>query len=317
MEQENNTVYAQPAADKATPERIVIMTGATSGLGLHAVQHIAALSDTKIIIGARGSGQAVPGGVEVIPLDLASLSSVREFADMVTRRLGDARIDILVLNAGRQGSNNERRSADGYELTFAVNHLSHYLLARLLLPYMADHGRVVITTSDTHDPAITPIAPKTLEPQELAHPTKNGFGTGVRAYAASKLCNLLTAQSFAVLDEVKARQITVIAFNPGFTGGTSLGRESSPASRVFVTILIHTVFRLVGLFRPEYVMGKPERAGEALAEVVLGTVTLPAGRIYISLVKGKPTFPDPSELAGSLDARDRLWRESAAMTGIG
>ena len=80
---------------------------------------------------------------------------------------------------------------------------------------------------------------------------------------------------------------------------------------------MRTVFRLVGLFRPEYVMGTPERAGEALADVALGVVTPPNGRIYVSLVMGEPTFPDPSELARSRDARDRLWRESAAMVGIG
>jgi NAD(P)-dependent dehydrogenase (short-subunit alcohol dehydrogenase family) len=182
---------------------------------------------------------------------------------------------------------------------------------------MADHGRLVITTSDTHDPAVTPIAPKTLEPHTLAHPSKNGAGSGVRAYAASKLCNLLTAESFAAQDEVKACQISVIAFNPGLTGGTSLGRDSSRARRAFVTLLMRTVFRLVGLFRPEYVMGTAERAGEALAKVSPGAVTRPPGRIYVSLVKGELTFPDPSELARSRDAQDRFWRESAAMVGIG
>lgn len=302
--------------NQAKRQRVVVMTGATAGLGAHAVRHIASQTDTRVIIGARGSGRTAPLGIEVIPLDLASLDSVREFSEAVMRQLGDARIDVLILNAGMQTSNNERRSADGYELTFAVNHLSHYLLARLLVPHMADHGRLVITTSETHDPAVTPIAPKTLEPQVLAHPSKNGFGTGIRAYSASKLCNLLTAQSFAALDEIKARQITVIAFSPGLTGGTSLGRDSSRVMRAFVMFLMHTVFRLVGLFRPEYVMGTPERAGEALAEVSLGAITPPRGRIYISLVKGKPTFPDPSELARSRDAQDRLWRESAAMVGV-
>jgi hypothetical protein len=108
----------------------------------------------------------------------------------------------------------------------------------------------------------------------------------------------------------------VIAFSPGLTGGTSLGRESPRAMRAFVILLMHTVFRLVGLFCPEYVIGTAERSGEALAEVSLGTVTPPPGRIYISLVKGEPTFPDPSELARSRDAQDRLWRESAAMVGV-
>ncbi|RWA72355.1 MAG: SDR family NAD(P)-dependent oxidoreductase [Mesorhizobium sp.] len=292
------------------------MTGATAGLGAHALQHIASEPGTRVIIGARGGGRSEPRGVEVLPLDLASLASVREFADTVARQLGDARIDVLVLNAGMQTSSTEERSADGYELTFAVNHLAHYLLARRLLPLIADLGRLVITTSETHDPAVTPIAPRTLDPRALAHPSRNGFGAGVRAYAASKLCNLLTAQSFAALDEVKARQITVIAFSPGLTGGTSLGRDSTPARRAFVMFLMNTVFRLVGLFRPEYVMGTAERSGEALAEVSLGVVTPPRGEIYMSLVKGEPTFPVPSELARSRDAQDRLWRESAAMTGI-
>jgi NAD(P)-dependent dehydrogenase (short-subunit alcohol dehydrogenase family) len=302
--------------DQSKPQRVVVMTGATAGLGAHAAQHIAAVPGTRVIIGARGS-RTVPHGAEVLPLDLASLDSVREFADAVTRRIGDARIDVLVLNAGMQTSNTERRSAEGYELTFAVNHLAHYLLARLLLPRIADHGRLVITTSDTHDPAITPIAPKSLEPQPLAHPSNAGFGSGVRAYAASKLCNLLTAQSFARLDEVRARHITVIAFNPGLTGGTALGGDSSRARRAFVTLLMNTVFRLVGLFRPEYVMGTAERSGRALAQVCLGVITPPLGRIYVSLVRGGPTFPDPSELARSRDAQDQLWRESAVMVGIG
>ncbi|WP_432192530.1 SDR family NAD(P)-dependent oxidoreductase [Streptomyces sp. bgisy027] len=296
-------------------QRVVVMTGATAGLGAHAVRRIAAQPDTRVVIGARGSG-TVPPGAEVLPLDLASLDSVRAFADAVARTLGDARIDILVLNAGVQNAATEKRSAEGYELTFAVNHLAHYLLARLLLPLMADHGRLVITTSSTHDPANTPIAPKTMEPQALAHPSESSFGSGVRAYSSSKLCNLLTAQAFAALDEVVLRRISVVAFNPGLTGGTSLSRDSSRMRRAFLTFLMRTVFRAVSLFKPEYVMSTAERSGELLAEVALGHVTPPPGRLYVSLVKGEPTFPDPSELARSRDARDRLWRESAVMVGV-
>jgi NAD(P)-dependent dehydrogenase (short-subunit alcohol dehydrogenase family) len=298
--------------DKAKPQRVVVMTGSTGGFGAHAVQHIAAQPNTLVIVGARGSGRIVPRGVEVIPLDLVSLASVREFAEAVTQRLGKNRIDILVLNAGIHLTDTKRRSVEGYELTFAVNHLAHYLLARLLLSHIADHGRLVITTSNMHAP---PYGPKTLEPEELAHPTKSGSGGGIRAYSASKLCNLLTAQSFAALDEVKAHQIDVVAFNPGMTGGAA-GRDSSRVARVFVTLLMHTVFRLIGLFRPEFVMNTPEHAGKMLADVSLGIITPPRGRIYISLVKGQPTFPDPSELARSRDAQDLLWRESAAMVGI-
>ncbi|WP_354595996.1 SDR family NAD(P)-dependent oxidoreductase [Streptomyces sp. JL1001] len=243
-------------------QRIIVMTGATAGLGAHALRTLAAQPATRVIVGARGAGRAVPQGVDVVPLDLASLADVRRFADTVIARLDGARIDILVLNAGMQSAATGARSADGYELTFAVNHLAHYLLARLLMPHLADFGRLVITTSDTHDPAITPIAPKTLDPKALAHPEKGGFGTGIRAYSSSKLCNLLTAQSFAASQEIRDRKIDVIAFNPGLTGGTSLGREASRARKILMTALMGTVFKIAGRFKPEYVMGTPERAGE-------------------------------------------------------
>jgi NAD(P)-dependent dehydrogenase (short-subunit alcohol dehydrogenase family) len=295
--------------------KVCVMTGGTGGLGAHAVQHIAAQPDTRVIIGARGSGRTVPHGVEVISLDLTSLAGVRAFADAVMRRLGDTRIDILVLNAGIHGSDAEQRSAEGYGLTFAVNHLAHYLLARLLLPNMADHARLVITSSNMHDPPIKRIAPTTLDPQEWAHPTKNGSGTGIRSYTASKLCNLMTALSFARLEDVKARQIDVIAFNPGLTGGAS-GRDASALQKAFVTLLAHTVFPLIGLFRPEFMMNRPEHSGKMLADVALGAITPPPGRVYVSLVRGEPTFPDPSELARNRDAQERLWRESAAMVGL-
>jgi len=313
---EYSPLYLQLIKEKARPLRIVVMTGATSGLGLHAVRLIAAQRGTRVIIGARGSRRSVPRWVEVIPLDLASLVSVRAFVDVLTRQLGDMRIDMLILNAGMQSSNISRHSAEGYELTFAVNHLAHYLLARLLMPYMADNGRLVITTSDMHDRAVIPIAPKTLEPLKLARPGKSCFGTGVRAYKTSKLCNLMTAHCLARQAHVKNRHIKVVAFNPGLTSGTDLCRDNSRMRRVIVTLLMHTVFRLVSFFRSEYIMSTAQRSGEALAAVAIGTVVPPPGSIYIMMLKGKPTFPKPSRLALSHHVQERLWRESAAMVGI-
>lgn len=291
------------------------MTGATSGFGVYTVREFAALPDTRVIIGARGSGRTVPPGVEVIPLDLASLASVREFADAVKRQLGETRINILILNAGMRGSDADQRSAEGYGLTFAVNHLAHYLLARLLLSSMADHSRLVITSSNMHNPPIKALRPKSFELEEWAHPTKGGSGDGIRAYSVSKLCNLMTAESFARLDEVKARDISVIAFNPGLTGGVGGGDASALQKGIF-SVVTHTLYPLIGLFRPEFVMNTPEHSGKMLAAVALGTLAPPPGRIYISLVKGVPTFPDPSELARDRKSQDRLWRESAAMVGI-
>jgi NAD(P)-dependent dehydrogenase (short-subunit alcohol dehydrogenase family) len=309
MKQGNSTV------DQAKPQRVVVMTGATSGFGADTVQHFAALPDTRVIIGARGSRRTAPPGVDILPLDLVSLMSVREFAHAVVQQLGDSRIDLLVLNAGMRGSDADQRSAEGYGLTFAVNHLAHYLLARLLLPSMADHSRLVITSSNMHNPPFKALRPKSLDLEAWAHPTKGGSGEGIRAYSVSKLCNLMTAQSFARLDEVKARDISVIAFNPGLTGGVG-GGDASALQKALFTLITHTIYPLIGLFRPEFVMNRPEHSGKMLAEVALGTIAPPSGRIYVSLVKGKPTFPDPSELARDREAQDRLWRESAAMVGI-
>src|SRR5262249_36632879 len=96
----------------SSPKRVVVMTGATSALGAIAVKAIAVQPGTWVIIGARGRGRTAPEGTEIIPLDLASLASVRPFAEAVKQRLGDDRIDMLVLNAGAQFRNGSQQSAD-------------------------------------------------------------------------------------------------------------------------------------------------------------------------------------------------------------
>src|SRR5690606_6381722 len=142
---------------------------------------------------------------EVLSLDLSSLDSVRSFAERVKERLETTPVDVLILNAAIQTKDNQQRSADGFELTFAVNHLSHYLLARLLWPMMAEGSVLIFTTSDTHDAAVVPFAPKSLDPVEVAHPKKKEWG--MRAYASSKLCNLITARSFAAISKEERKGI--------------------------------------------------------------------------------------------------------------
>ncbi|WP_420469915.1 SDR family NAD(P)-dependent oxidoreductase [Brevundimonas sp. FT23042] len=290
------------------------MTGGTSGLGAEALKLMAAEPDARILLGARGRDRVVPRRTEVVPLDLVSLQSVRAFADGVIRRLGEARIDVLILNAGLHGADEGKRSADGFELTFAVNHLAHYLIARLLLPYMAQHGRVVITSSNMHNPPFRAMAPRTTEPQLLAHPVEKG-NAGIRAYSASKLCNLMTALSLSRDEAVLARQIEVIAFNPGLTGGVG-GQDASGLQKLIIGLVSRTIFPIVGRFRPEFNRNTAEHSGRMLAAVALGEITPPPGRHYVSLVKGEATFPDPSGKALDRDAQHRLWNASEAMVGL-
>jgi NAD(P)-dependent dehydrogenase (short-subunit alcohol dehydrogenase family) len=125
----------------AVGSAVVVMTGGTSGLGLPAAHRIAATPGTHLILGAR---KPYTGPGEALPLDLASLDSVRAFASAVRRSLNGAHIDVLVLNAGTQYSNVDRRTEDGFETTFAVNHLAHYLFVAAPPPPVARRWR--------HDP---------------------------------------------------------------------------------------------------------------------------------------------------------------------
>ncbi len=294
----------------------IVMTGATAGIGKVAAAELLLRAGTRVIIGARGAAAAAPTGATVLPLDLASLASVRNFADAVLARMAGAPIDALVLNAGGQRPSPDFRSADGFEETFAVNHLAHYLLARRLLPHVADGGRLLITTSDTHDPAektgVPP--PRHANAGWLAHPETaptrdKGPAGAMRAYSASKLANMLTVRSLAALPEVAARRLTVLAYNPGLTPGTGLVRNQPWAVRALVWPLLPLIKPFVGF------MNSLADAGGALAGLAT-TVAPPPGRLYASLRKGVLTWPDPSELARDDKVRDALWADSARLVGL-
>jgi NAD(P)-dependent dehydrogenase (short-subunit alcohol dehydrogenase family) len=284
--------------------KTVVMTGGTAGFGAVAAQKIAYTPNTRLILGARDNKNS---SIETLPLDLASLSNVRSFARALTKKLDGAKIDGLILNAGAQFGTTRRRTGDGFESTFAINHLAHYLLLRLLTSSLAKNATVVITTSDTHDPKQVPFGPKELDPEALAHPQdkSNGFMSGMRAYASSKLCNLLTARAFETSSDAQIEGMRVVAYNPGLTAGTSLFR----AWPWWAKLMMAVATRL----RP---VNTIEQAGNEIAELGLGTIVPPSGRIYASLVKGKLTWPDPSELAQSDAAMRELWLESAEMVGL-
>ncbi|MAY88600.1 MAG: dehydrogenase [Pseudooceanicola sp.] len=292
------------------------MTGATSGIGAEALKHFTELHDTLILISARGKNRTVPKGTDILPLDLSSLESVRTFADSVKKILGNTPIDLLILNAGANFGNNTERTVDGFERTFATNHLSHYLLARLLWRNISDKGKLIFTTSDTHDPELFQYGPKTINPEALAHPSNPNSSNGMKAYAASKLCNLLTARYFTEADVITQKGINTIAFNPGITSGTSLTSNQSAFTRLLIKTVMMPSARIMSLFKPQYYVGNVQRAGEALAELALGKVKMPKGKVYASLVKGEITFPAPSQLAQTNNAKELLWEESAKMVEL-
>ena len=204
----------------------IIMTGATAGFGLEAAKILAG-SGAELVVGARGgAGRKTAFSAELLELDLASLASVRQFAAAV---LAGPPIAALVCNGGLQFTSLALTS-ESFERTFAVNHLSHYLLIRLLLPALAPGARVILTGSGTHDPAeksiVTP--PRHAEADWLAHPArdpnpeKSARNAGFRAYSSSKLCNIMTARELSL----RHPEVTAMAFDPGYVPGTSLARDN-------------------------------------------------------------------------------------------
>jgi NAD(P)-dependent dehydrogenase (short-subunit alcohol dehydrogenase family) len=279
------------------------MTGGTAGFGAVAAKRISNTPNTKLILGARDNKSS---SIETLPLDLARLSNVRFFVQSLTTKLAGTKIDSLIMNAGAQFGTTKHRTGDGFESTFAINHLAHYLLLRLLTPSLAKNATIVITTSDVHDPKMVPFGPKELDPEALAHPKdKGGFMPGIKAYASSKLCNLLTGRAFEGSFDAQSNGTRVIAYNPGLTPGTSLFRAWPWWAKLMMGV--------ASKLRPVNTL---EQAGNAIADLGLGTIIPPSGRIYVSLVKGKLTWPDPSELAQSDTPMRELWVESAQMVGL-
>lgn len=286
----------------------IVMTGATSGIGRIAAARLIS-GGNRLIVGARGDGS--PLRAEVQPVDLGSLATVRAFA----AKISDP-IDALVLNAGMQRLDVEARTVDGFEQTFATNHLAHYLLARLLLPRIAEGGRIVLTSSGTHDPAEkTGIpAPRHAEAHKLADPATDPHRdarrqiAGLRAYSTSKLCNLMTARSLAMQPDVVARGISVHAYDPGFIPTTGLARRAP----LFVRVAIMPALSLFARLMPG--MNVVEDGGTGLAGLADGSIA--SDRVYMSLRGGKPTWPDPSPLARDDHACAKLWADSAELVGL-
>src|SRR5512138_270202 len=189
--------------------KTVLITGTTSGIGLETARALAAMG-ARIVAGARDAarGQAVVeeivragGSAELLEIDLASFTSVREAA----RRLAEAHssLDVLVNNAGIANRYREV-TKDGHEATWQTNFLSHFLLTGLLIPTLkaaAGKPRVVNVSSEGHRSVRLDWDNLELE---------SGY-RGFRAYANSKLAQVLFTRELARREP----EISVNALHPG------------------------------------------------------------------------------------------------------
>jgi retinol dehydrogenase 12 len=193
--------------------RTVLVTGANTGIGL-ATALALARQGWRVWVTARSERKGAAAVADIkaatgndavflLMLDLADLSSVRDCAKSFLEPYEP--LHVLVNNAGIAGRRGLTRQ--GFELTFGVNHLGHFLLTQLLLDRLAASApaRVVTVSSDAHYQA--PGIPW----DRLRRPTR-GI-TGLPAYAVSKLCNVLFSQELA--RRVAGSGVTTYALHPG------------------------------------------------------------------------------------------------------
>jgi NAD(P)-dependent dehydrogenase (short-subunit alcohol dehydrogenase family) len=225
-----------------------IVTGANSGLGLECCRSLLAGSgDWHVVLAVRDQARGAdavaalghPERCTVMRLDLASLESVRAF---VSAYQSDGTLPptrAIVCNAGLQVISGTRYTSDGIEMTFGTNHLGHFALVTGLLDRLSPPARIVVVSSDTHDPskAVGMPAPVYRSAEELAHPSatdrsESEVKAGRRRYTTSKLCNLLFAYELDRRLEHGEKDVTVNAFNPGLMPGSGLARDYGPVQRL-------------------------------------------------------------------------------------
>ncbi|WP_194836684.1 SDR family oxidoreductase [Nocardia sp. XZ_19_369] len=191
--------------------KTILITGATSGIGLAAAQQCAAQGHRLVLVGrnprkladaATAVRAAGAGGVDTLECDFASQASIRQLAKSVLAQYD--RLDVLANNAGGY-QKNRVETEDGIETTFAVNYLGGFLLTELLIDLMVRSApsRVLFTSSVLHFGA-------TLDFDDLG--LARGY-SGEQAYSRSKLANILYARALA--RRVEGTGVTVNAFHPG------------------------------------------------------------------------------------------------------
>jgi NAD(P)-dependent dehydrogenase (short-subunit alcohol dehydrogenase family) len=189
----------------------VLITGASSGIG-RVTAEVLASRGAKVWLACRDLEKSRPvlraiaergGQAELVELDLSNLDSVRACAAEVLSR-GEP-LHVLINNAGVAGR--KGLTKQGFELTFGVNHLGHFLLTELLVPKLLDqpHSRVVNVASKAHYQA------RGIDFDELRRPGK-GLGA-LHAYEVSKLANVLHAKGLA--ERYGARGLHAYSLHPG------------------------------------------------------------------------------------------------------
>ena len=291
----------------------VLITGPTRGLGRSLVDELARRGTSALTLLGRPSDalqavadQARRAGVPhvaVLPVDLADLRSVHAVGPALRAAVdaGHPPPDALVLNAGIRTSDRRQVSAQGHELTFAVNVLAQHLLLTVLLPQTAAGGQAVLLGSGTHwggrhSMYLVP-RPSWQDPLLLARggspDVPEERSAGARAYATSKLAVVHLAHVWQRRAQSGQR---VNVYDPGLMPGTGLARDLRPHEQWVWRTLMPGLRVLPGVT-------SPDRSSRHLAGLVLGERHAALRGGYVELGRARRSSPASYDAA----REDRLW----------
>lgn len=292
-------------------EWTVVVTGANSGIGFETTRAFAAHGAT-VIMGCRSLAKAddargriesenPPGELIVEELDLADLTSVREFADRITAQ--HPAIEVLVNNAGVMATPH-RTTEDGFELQFGINHLGHFALtAHLLDAVLAGNweSRIVTVSSRMHEQG-------EIDFEDLN--SERSYGKW-DAYGQSKLANLLfTFELGRRLEAADADAISVAA-HPGWAATELQSKGPEMAGQRLRKRFMNLANALIaqsaeqGAWPTLYAATHPELSG--------GEFVGPSGFLEM---RGSPAIAEPAEHATDVETARRLWDRSEELTDV-
>jgi NAD(P)-dependent dehydrogenase (short-subunit alcohol dehydrogenase family) len=283
-----------PPSEGPMSGQVCVVTGANSGIGKAAALTLARFG-AEVILVCRDSARGAAARAEIAAaaaagqprLEIADLSSMTEVRDLAGRLSALGRLDVLINNAGLV-LGERRTSADGFEYTFAVNHLAPFLLTNLLREQLAGSApaRVITVSSAAHRGARLD-----LDDLQLA-----GHFNGWRAYSNSKLANILFTTELA--RRLTGTGVTANCLHPG-TVNTGFGRDGSRLLR-FGLDLGRRFLRTAGQGADTvvYLASSPDVAGAT-------------GGYYVNR-----KLRTPSRAARDQATARRLWEISAELTGL-
>lgn len=309
--------------------RTFILTGGNSGLGYATAMRLARQDQhNRLVLAcrdaerARAAAQSVIGksgnpNVTAMDLDLASVDSVRSFAADFTASEHPP-LYALLCNAGVINLDATHYTVDGFEATFGINHLGHFLLTALLVGDVAEGGRIVFVSSGTHDPASkTLVAPPVYETAKLlASPRPSTDSTdgrgerigivGQRRYSTSKLCNVYCAYELAERLQRAGKRIDVNAFDPGEMPGTGFSRSFPAPLRFFAKYVNYASVP----FRSG--VHTPDQSARALTAILTSPDFDGITGTYFDGTRQTRS----SELSYHTENRKELWSTSVALSGL-